>query len=415
MSIRPTGAAYHGPQGRCAERCILITAADSLSALLSRVLITGVGGFIGSALVRRLVAMGVAVTASARRPGRLDPYAAAYRYVACDLRSAEETRAVVTAADPRLVFHLAAHPDAVESGKQTQAVIQHNIMAIANVPDALMTLPAATLIYGDSAKVYGNGHVPYRSAQVLKPLSSYAVSKEAGWNLIDVYRRVHGLQAVGIRPTLVYGPGQGFNLFTYLIDAVTSGREEIALDGGSQTRDPLFIDDVVDAFVAAADRVSAVNGLNVPVGGNREMSVAEIAGLVVSVLGGRQRIQVRPGSVRPTENHAQLVRQRRGLGVAGLDAQNKFRRRPVAHHTCAAGCRSSRCTDRRHAGRRLTVPIAKRLLEKVSRYTRNARHRRAPSPLPVRGPSARQRRSPATDAEDGVAAMSVAASSRRGT
>ena len=266
-----------------------------------RVLVTGAGGFIGAALVRRLSTFGADITAVARRPGRLDPEATSYHFVSCDLRSSEQIRAVVTAAQPQMVFHLAAHPDAAEDGKQTHAVIQHNIVGLSHLLDALVTLPAVSLIYGDSAKVYGNGTVPYRSDQALESLSSYAVSKETGWRLIDMYRRVHGLQAAGLRPTLVYGPGQSFNLFAYLINAVNSGREEIALDGGTQTRDPLFIDDVIDAFIAAAQHIRRINGMNLPIGGNREMSVADITRLTVNLLGGRQKVLVQPSCVRPTE------------------------------------------------------------------------------------------------------------------
>lgn len=266
-----------------------------------RVLITGAGGFIGAALVRRLTALGADITAVARRPGRLDPDAGAYRFVSCDLRSAEQIRAVVQTAQPQLVFHLAAHPDCTEDSKQTQAVIQHNVVGLSHLLDALLTLPAVSLIYGDSAKVYGNGAVPYRSNQTLEPLSTYAVSKESGWRLIDVYRRVHGLQAAGLRPTLVYGPGQSFNLFAYLINAVNSGREEISLDGGAQTRDPLYIDDVIEAFVTSAAHISRINGMNLPVGGNCEMSVADIARATVRLLGGRQKVMMRPTCVRPTE------------------------------------------------------------------------------------------------------------------
>ena len=276
-------------------------AVDSPSGAPTRVLVTGAGGFIGSALVHRLTNFGAEITAVARRPGRLDPDANAYRFVPCDLRSAEQIRAVVEAAQPQVVFHLAAHPDCAESSQQTQAVIQHNIVGLSHLLDALLTLPAVSLIYGDSAKVYGNGRVPYRSDQALDSLSTYAVSKEAGWRLIDVYRRVHGLQAAGLRPTLVYGPGQSFNLFTYLINAVKSGREEIALDGGAQTRDPLFIDDAIDAFVAAAAYMPRINGLNLPIGGNCEMSVADITRQTVRLLGGRQKVLMRPSCVRPTE------------------------------------------------------------------------------------------------------------------
>jgi UDP-glucose 4-epimerase len=266
-----------------------------------RVLVTGAGGFIGAALVQRLASLGKEVTAVSRTPGRLDAASSTYRFYSCDLRLPEQISAVIEQTQPQQVYHLAAHADAAESGQQVQAAIQHNIVGLANLLEAMRPLPGVSLVYGDSAKVYGNGNVPYRSEQALEPLSSYGVSKEAGWRLIDLYRRVHGLQAMGLRPTLVYGPGQGFNLFTYLINAVQAAQTEILLDGGTQTRDPLYIDDLIDVLVAAGKNVHRLSGLNLPVGGNREMSVQEIARITVELLGGRQEVVVRPGSVRPTE------------------------------------------------------------------------------------------------------------------
>jgi nucleoside-diphosphate-sugar epimerase len=202
---------------------------------------------------------------------------------------------------PDIVFHLAAHPDGRESGEQTYAVLQHNLAGLANLLEALRELPSVALVYGDSAKVYGNSGVPYRSYQPVEPLSTYAVSKAAGWGLIDVYRRVHGIEAVGLRPTLVYGPAQGFNLFSFLANAISSGSEEIALDGGAQTRDPVYVDDAVSAFIAAGNHCSSLNGRNLPLSGGREISVLELAELTVRLLGGQQRVVCRPTKVRPTE------------------------------------------------------------------------------------------------------------------
>lgn len=297
---------------------------DTAQPRRMRTLVTGAGGFIGATLVNRLVELGTDVVAVARRPGRLEASAPGYRFVACDLRSAEQVLVAVQAAQPQVVFHLAAHPDAKENGRQVQEAIQHNIVGLANLLDAMMTLPAVSLVYGDSAKVYGNGGVPYRSDQALEPLSSYGVSKAAGWHLIDLYRRVHGLQATGLRPTLVYGPGQGFNLFTFLINAVASATDEIPLDGGSQTRDPLYIDDMVEALIAVSRNIRQLNGMNLPIGGNHEMSVEEIARTTVRLLGGKQRVVVRPGNVRPTETMRSWCDNREATALLGWSPRMSF-------------------------------------------------------------------------------------------
>jgi UDP-glucose 4-epimerase len=266
-----------------------------------RILVTGASGFIGSHLVRRLVAMGAEVTALSRTPGRLAPMLDQIRFEPCDLLMADRVREVVHTAQPKIIFHLAAHPDAKESASQMYATLDANIVGTANLLEALQGLPSVSLIYGDSAKVYGNSGVPYRATQAQEPLSSYAVAKVAAWGLIDVYRRVHGIMAVGLRPTLVYGPGQGFNLFTALCNAIKEARPEIGLDGGIQTRDPLYIDDVIDALLLVADQRFSLDGRTLPIGGNREISVKDLAQLTVDLLGAPQKVVTRPTHVRPTE------------------------------------------------------------------------------------------------------------------
>ncbi len=287
----------------------------------ARVLVTGASGFIGSHLARSLAAQGAEVTGLSRSLGRLHEGLPGVRMVSCDLTSDEHTRAVISNAQPQFVFHLAAHPDGPECRTQTHNVLAHNLTGLVHLLEALRELPAVSLIYGDSAKVYGNSGVPYRVGQPIEPLGTYAVSKAAGWSLIDVYRRVHGIRAVGLRPTLVYGPGQGFNLFTFLSRAVAGGQDEIQLDGGVQTRDPLYIDDAVAAFIGAAENACELNGTSVPLGGGREISVLELAELAIRLWGGHQKVVCRPTSVRPTETMRSWC--------DNLDASRAFGWKPV--------------------------------------------------------------------------------------
>jgi UDP-glucose 4-epimerase len=267
----------------------------------ARVLVTGACGFIGTHVARRLAEMGAVVTGLSRRADLPVHWPADARLLRCDLTKRDQAIEAVQAVEPRYVFHLAAHPDGPENCQHTHAIVENNVMGVANLLEALVGLPAVTLVYADSAKVYGNTGVPYRMGQAIEPLSTYAVSKAAGWGLVDVYRRIHGVRAVGLRPTLVYGPGQGFNLFTFLAKAVASGRREIELAGGAQTRDPLYIDDAVDAFVAAALRAEMLNGSNLPIGGGRELSVLDVAECAIRVWGGGLRVVCCPTAVRPTE------------------------------------------------------------------------------------------------------------------
>lgn len=266
-----------------------------------RILVTGASGFIGSKLTVALAQAGAEITGVSRSGSSTAVAVQGVARIDCDLRDAARTRALVRSVRPHWVFHLAAHPDGPESGAQTNDVVENNVRGLVNLLEGLRDLPGVTLIYGDSAKAYGNTGVPYRCGQALEPLSAYAVSKVAGWGFIDLYRRIHGIQAFGLRPTLVYGPGQRFNLFSYLMNAIKAGDHDIALDGGAQTRDPIYIDDMVNAFVMAAEQGAMLNGRNIPLGGGRELSVTELAELTVRVLGDTQKVISRPANVRPTE------------------------------------------------------------------------------------------------------------------
>ena len=76
----------------------------------------------------------------------------------------------------------------------------------------------------------------------LQPLSSYAIAKVAGWEFCKQYSRLYGLSCVSLRPTMIYGPRQSFNLVTFVAKSILEGAPQVLLDGGSQTRDPLFVE-----------------------------------------------------------------------------------------------------------------------------------------------------------------------------
>ena len=86
-----------------------------------------------------------------------------------------------------------------------------------------------------------------------------------------------------------------------MVERVLDGATEVRLDGGSQTRDPLFIDDAVDAFLAAARLGESLNGRVVNLGGGQETSVQDLAQLTVELTGSKARVVCCPARARPTE------------------------------------------------------------------------------------------------------------------
>lgn len=250
-----------------------------------RVLITGAGGFLGSHLVEGLTNLGAEVMGVSRSRGNLDLLPPGFcAFKACDLREREAIANICRSFRPQIVFHLASQRDASEGYSQAQACLEGNLTATLNVLDGACQSSAEAFIYGDSCKVYGSCDVPFRESTPARPLSSYAATKAAGWEYCLLYARLHEIAVVSIRPTIIYGPRQSFNLITHVTESVMAGRREIRLDGGSQTRDPLYIDDAIGAFIQAGRFSPQLRGRVINIGGGREITVADLAGETLRVL-----------------------------------------------------------------------------------------------------------------------------------
>lgn len=288
-----------------------------------RVFVTGGSGFIGSHLVKALVNLGCIVTAASHRvaPKHSDDHC---NWLSMDLLSPEETMQAVADTQPEVVFHLAAHPDATECHAQALASVQANACMTLNLLEACRAVKTQSFIYGDSSKVYGNGGVPYCSSQTPQPLCSYAIGKLAGWELCLLYHRLYDMDVVSVRPTLVYGPGQGRNLISSILAQLQAGEQSIELLGGNQTRDPLYVDDAVRAFAMAAERSSLVTGEVINVGGGQEQTVYVLAQQVVNAYGAQARVDVKPSGLRPNDTLRSFCDNREAGELLGWSPTTPF-------------------------------------------------------------------------------------------
>ncbi len=261
-----------------------------------RTAVIGATGFIGSHLTERLVRDGATVLAiarSGRRLSNLQAVAGEHEFRACDILDRESICAALREFRPEVVFHLAAGADAQESFSHMACALASNAIGTGNALEAASRAQAGVFVYADSCKVYGNGEVPYRLEQPEAPVCSYAIGKSAGWRLCRLASTLTGMAVCGLRATFVYGPRQNPNLITHVRDCARLGRP-VRLMGGSQTRDLLYVDDAVCAFLAAAHK-SAAHGRTIPVGGGHELSVVQICRQVLRALG--QTVDVVPDAV----------------------------------------------------------------------------------------------------------------------
>ncbi|HSO62851.1 MAG TPA: SDR family oxidoreductase [Desulfobacterales bacterium] len=236
-----------------------------MSFVFESALVTGGAGFIGSHLVEALVAGGCRVTVlddlSSGRESNLAPVAGRITFVRgsiCDRRIVEKA-----AAGCEVVFHLAAVvfvPKTVDDPLGSAAV---NETGSLNVLEAARGTRARRVVFAGSSAVYGDDPtLPKREGMPPKPLTPYAVQKLVVEYYLRVYQSLYGLETVGLRFFNVFGPRQDPSspysgvISIFMSQALGGGRPVIYGDG-RQSRDFVFVEDVVQALIAAAESASA--------------------------------------------------------------------------------------------------------------------------------------------------------------
>jgi nucleoside-diphosphate-sugar epimerase len=290
---------------------------------MSRYLVTGSAGFLGSHLVEALLDSGHEVVgvdaftdyyardlkeanvAGARgRPG--------YSFLKLDLADTDLTRLV---ADVDGVFHLAAQPGVRGSWGTTFAVyIRDNILATQRVLEAAGQA-GVRVVQASSSSVYGNAEAyPTREDAPLRPVSPYGVSKVACESLAQAYSESFGLDVVSLRYFTVYGPRQRPDMaFSRIVGSLLNGKPFDLFGTGEQSRDFTYVGDAVAATLMAMDGAPRSRVYNV--GGGSERTLAEVIAACERLSGKRLDVRRGPasaGDVRRTAADTSLIRSQLG-------------------------------------------------------------------------------------------------------
>jgi UDP-glucose 4-epimerase len=247
---------------------------------MTRALVTGGAGFIGSHLVDALLARGDEVTVVDHLRNRPNlAGAAAAHLVEGDVCRVGAMVEAFAAARPEVVFHLAAQIDVRRSVADPAIDAFVNIGGTATVLEAARRAGARRVVLASTAGVYGEPVArPTPEDAPPAPLSPYGAGKAAAERYVELFSRLYGLSGVSLRMSNVYGPRQSpggeAGVIAIFCGAAARGEPALLFGDGRQTRDFVYVGDVVAAFLAAGD--SAVQGaLNVATG--RETSLLELA------------------------------------------------------------------------------------------------------------------------------------------
>jgi UDP-glucose 4-epimerase len=247
------------------------------------VLVTGGAGFIGSTLVDRLLAEGHRVdVVDDLSTGSLANLAEAratadhnLSFHRLDIRD-EAMVDLMAHRRPDVVFHLAAQPDVRVSVARPMFDAEVNVVGTVNVLEGARKAGTAKVVFAASGgTLYGEpDQLPVRESAPQRPLSPYGVSKKAACDYLAAYRELHGIEFTALALANVYGPRQDphgeAGVVAIFAGQVLAGEQCTIFGDGSQTRDFVYVDDVVDAFARAARRGT---GLLMNVGTGRETSV----------------------------------------------------------------------------------------------------------------------------------------------
>lgn len=254
------------------------------------VLVTGAGGFIGSHLAERLVALGASTRAlvrynSAGTAGWLDSSAMRtdMDVVFGDVRDPDCVQSAVRGVN--VVFHLAALIGIPYSYHAPRSYVATNIEGTLNVLQAALAARVDRVVETSTSEVYGSArYVPINEDHPLQGQSPYSASKIAADKLAEAFHLSFGLSVVTARPFNTYGPRQSARAVIPTIIAQALTQPAVQLGYLESTRDFNYVADTVEGFVRIAESPGAA-GQVVNIGSGIEVTIDDLARTILGILG----------------------------------------------------------------------------------------------------------------------------------
>lgn len=286
-----------------------------------RILVTGGAGFVGRGLVEKLRARGAAEVFVPRRKDY-------------DLTTESGVRRVYDDARPELVFHLAAEVGGIGANQAHPGRFFFANMAMGlHLIEEGRRRGLARFVQAGTICAYPKfAPVPFREEDLWNGYpeetnAPYGVAKKALLQMLQAYRTEYGFDGVYVLPVNLYGPGDNFHpqsshvipaLIRKMVEAAEQGLPEVEIWGtGKASREFLYVDDCVEGLLLAAERLKDSEPVNLGTG--REVSIADLAGLVASACGFRGSLRFEAG--KPDGQPRRRLDTRRAQERMGFSAR----------------------------------------------------------------------------------------------
>lgn len=248
-----------------------------------KILITGANGFVGRRLVSQLQnyghqIYGVGKPTKERVIGE--------NFFEVDLQEKGKTTHVIKSVNPNFVIHLAGSKIRGEKTDLFFSALGHDNAINMNVLEACLTLPnLKRFIFFGSCEEYGACSSPFSEKKKEEPISGYGLSKLATTNLLRTLHRKNDFPSTILRPSIIYGPNQANDMFIPKLVETLWKQQDFLMTKGEQTRDFIFLDDVVTAVEKLLRPEKKYDGQVYNIGYGQSVSIKSVAYTVANLFG----------------------------------------------------------------------------------------------------------------------------------
>ena len=294
---------------------------------MTRYLVTGGAGFIGSHVCEALLERGDSVICIDNFNAYYNPEVKKnnigsvsdnknFKLYSADILDLEKMTEIFSREKPEKVIHLAARAGVRPSLEQPGLYADVNIRGLINMLELSREFRIHNFIFGSSSSVYGgNSKVPFSETDpVNNPISPYAATKRAGELMCHTYHHLYGLNISCLRFFTVYGPRGRPDMAPYMFTKAISEGKEITMYGdGTTKRDYTFISDIVSGILGAADRNCPFEIFNL--GNSKTVLLKDLVAAIEDAVGKKAKIRkmpIQPGDVEIT--FADISKSKKILG-----------------------------------------------------------------------------------------------------
>lgn len=260
---------------------------------LKSILITGGAGFIGATLIRELIKLKYDVNIILKKSSdlwRIKDILDKVKIYYVDLMDKNKLSKTVRKVNPALIVHLATYSN-YRSQSDVEQMTEININGTLNLLEASKSINYKIFINTGSSSEYGIKEKPMKENDLLEPISFYAATKASATLLCQVFAKEHKKPIITLRPFSVYGPYEEKKRFIPTIIRSVIEDKPIKLTSGTQRRDYIFVEDVVDIYIKIIAKGKKLAGQILNMGTGIEYTNDEVVKALFKVTGKKVKIE----------------------------------------------------------------------------------------------------------------------------